>query len=131
MTKTLTVLLLISGSAFGVECGNSVYSDARQTLHYQLRIERMEANHHVLDMRARELEVGHIASGALIPTQDEVDQAFAADAAAWKFACRSPQVLELQRRLARASIESAAARLADTAGGDFLLWWRKNVKRHN
>lgn len=130
MTKTLITLLLISGGAIAAECQPSVYSEARDTLQYQLRIERMEANHHLLDMRSRGLEVSYAASGALTPSKQEVAAAFSADKAAWEFACRSPQVLEIQRRLARSATESAAARLSDVTGGEYLQKWRKVVNRN-
>ncbi len=123
-------LLLISSSAVSAQCEPSVYDEARDTLHYQLRIERMEAQHHLLDMRARGMEVSYAASGALTPTRDQVASAFSADEAAWKFSCRSPQVLELQRRLARAATESAAGRLSDMTGGEYLQKWRKVVNRN-
>ncbi|HCF2449048.1 TPA: hypothetical protein NIA45_006748 [Pseudomonas aeruginosa] len=127
MTKTLITLLLVSSSALAAECDPSVYSEARETLQYQLRIERMEANHHLLEMRSRGLEVSYAASGALTPSKQEVAAAFAADEASWEFSCRSPHVLELQRRLVRAAKESAAARLSDITGGAFLQKWRQAV----
>ncbi|HHM8366109.1 TPA: hypothetical protein ACRMZW_004311 [Pseudomonas aeruginosa] len=82
-------------------------------VHERLQIAELKADLHAAQMAAVGGEPRFAASRRALPSEDQLRAAFDADRSAWRYSCRSPHVVALDRSLSRISSAAAQARKAD------------------
>ena len=87
----------------------------REDVAERLKVSQLKAELHEEKMRAAGVQPSYPATAAAVPGPDQLKAAFEADTAAWRYACRSPQVVEFDSALTRAASAAESARLADTS----------------
>lgn len=114
------VALLIAAQAASAEPFGDCHLDragpigVREDVAERLKIAQLKAELHTEKMRTAGVEPSFAATAEAVPGSDQLKAAFEGDSAAWRYACRSPQVVEFDRALTRAASAAERARAADT-----------------
>lgn len=87
----------------------------REDVAERLQIAQLKADLHAEKLKGSGTEPSYPATAAAVPTREQLQAAFEADSVAWRFACRSPQVVAFDGALTRAASAAFSARAADMA----------------
>lgn len=120
-TPALFIALLIAAQAAIAEPLGDCHLDrsgpigVREDVAERLQIAQLKADLHAEQLKASGIESSFAASRRALPSAEQLKASFEADSVAWRYACRSPQVVAFDRALTRSAARAAEARMADMA----------------